>query len=302
MTANRKSTLLELTHVLNPVYACERDRFRFVQDVTFTTLSNAREAARGRATVRFLSVQYPEDREIVPDDFELAPDLDRSVIDCSPLKICRKLPLLADIMQRAKDASRTEYIVFSNVDIAVKEDFYLAVAEILSSGCDAMTVNRRTIGNQYDSVDEIPRMLKETGSPHRGWDCFIFRKELIPRFKLGKVCVGAPPVGLLLLANLMAFADGFREFRDEYLTFHLGNERKWSRWMDETARHNKREALKQLRLLESEHGAFSTATPPGRFLAWHRNRFRAALYTAMKQIHVPARITRRFRERMVQAR
>ncbi|MFQ5632930.1 MAG: hypothetical protein ACE5I1_29525, partial [bacterium] len=192
----------KIAHLVNPVLVRETSDLHLAQPVTIETMRVAREFARGKVEVELLTAQYPEDRPLVPEDFLATPDLDRSVLDVGTFKKARKLPLIADILDRLYEATDAEYLVYTNVDISLQPHFYMTVDSMIENGLDAIVINRRTIPGTYRRVAEIPLMYAEVGKKHEGHDCFIFRRDVYPRFQLGKVCIGAPMIGRVLLWNL----------------------------------------------------------------------------------------------------
>lgn len=259
--------MTRIAHIVNPVCVNDSSDLFTAQPITFETMRIAQRFARGLVDVSFFSTQFPEDDSVIPIDFVRTPDLERSVLDTGDFQRPRKLPLLKDILDRAYQASDAEYIIYTNVDISPLPHFYLAIDQFIESGIDAFVINRRTISSQFQEIKHIPLMYAQIGQPHRGWDCFIFRREVYPHFKLGSVCVGATRVGLALLSNLVAHAERFREFKDEHLTFHIGDERNWlNRAYADYDRHNTQQLLNILNALEDELGAFHRDSIPGSFL------------------------------------
>ena len=220
--------------------------------------------------------------------------MQRSVLDFGVFNQPRKLPLLGDILTTAAANSQAEYFIFTNVDIGVMPYFYKSVAAYISRGHDAFTINRRTISDDYQDLSEIPLMYAEIGQPHRGWDCFVFQRQAISNFNLGTVCVGAPLVGLALISNLIAFARNFRQFEQEHLTFHMGNDRSWNKSpYKEYADHNQQQVLQILRELDEQCGGFSRQSPPGRYLFFHRNPILARFYSSLMKFYIPVQFTRK---------
>jgi len=257
----------EIAHIVNPVFVNKSSDLFFAQPITFETMRIAREFAAGRVEVELFSAQYPEDHPVTPSDFRRTPDLEKSVLDYGTFRKQRKLPLLKDILDRLYQAADAEYLIYTNVDIGLLPHFYLAVNQFIDAGFDAFVINRRTISNQYRDVERLPLMYAQAGQPHRGWDCFVFRREAYPKYELGSVCIGASRVGLALLSNLMAYASNFYEFTDQHLTFHIGDERSWlNRAYADYDEHNTRQLLNILETLEYKAGAFGRDTIPGSFL------------------------------------
>jgi hypothetical protein len=233
----------DFAHVVNPVAVTPDSDLFVAQPVTFGSMRAAKEMAKGRCTVELVTAQFPEDRLLTPADFRVTPDLERSVLNVGRFSEPRKLPLLADILNRLYAVSDAEYFIYSNVDIALMPHFYVTLKHFVDSGIDACIINRRTIPAGYSRVDELPLMYAEIGNSHPGYDCFVFKRTALPSFDLGTVCIGAVRVGFVLAANLICFSERFREFPALHLTFHIGNERRWRNpQLQDYADHNTREA------------------------------------------------------------
>lgn len=259
--------MLKIAHIVNPVNVKQGSELSVAQPITFATMRQAQAAAAGQVVVSLFAVGYPEDDPAMPHGFTVLPYLTRSVLDVGRFTPSRKLPLLSDILDSLDAASDADYFVYTNVDIALQPRFYTAVSNHINSGLDAFVINRRTISKTHTTVAAIPQMQQEGGEAHRGWDCFIFSRAVYSQYVLGEICIGAPRMGLALLANLVAHAQQFREFKEEHLTFHLGDDQSWRSWQpSDYERHNTREAMQVLALLEAKNGRFPRHTPPGSFL------------------------------------
>jgi hypothetical protein len=247
----------QIAHIINP-FRVEKSSDLFVaHHITFETMKIAREFAREQVDVTLLSTQYPDDRSIVPEGFRLTPELDRSILDIGTFQKKLKLPLIKDILDRLYESTDADYLIYTNVDIALMPYFYSSVSKIIDDGYDAFVINRRTTSDKYKSIDEIPFMYAEIGESHKGYDCFVFERNAYPRYKFGSVCIGMAWVGRTLLANLLAYASQFKELKNEHLTFHIGNERSWksNEYADYTT-HNRNQYLKIIASLEAELGEF----------------------------------------------
>ncbi|MCP5108396.1 MAG: sulfotransferase, partial [bacterium] len=219
--------MIRIAHIINPVKVDPSSDLHTAQPVTFETMLVARQFAAGSVEVSLYSTQFAEDRDFVPRFFKKTKDLERSVLDLGNFNVKRKLPILKDILDRLHSASDAGYFIYTNSDIALMPNFYTSIAKIIKQGHDAFVINRRTIPGHYSKIEDIPLMYSETGEPHKGWDCFIFKRELYSRFELGNVCVGIGGVGRVLIWNLIAQAAKFKEFKNRHLTFHIGNDRIW---------------------------------------------------------------------------
>ncbi len=283
----------KIAHVVNPVLVDESSDLSLAQPITFETMQSARRFAEGQVEVELYTAQYSEDHPMVPAAFRRTPDLEGSVLDYGHFRKRRKLPILRDILDRLYQATEAEYLIYTNVDIGLQPHFYLALNRFIEAGYDAFVINRRTISDRFTTIEQIPLMYAQIGEPHRGWDCFVFKRDAYPRYKLGTICLGAPRVGLVLLANLIAQADCFKEFKNQHLTFHLGNDRGWrGRGYSDYATHNTQETLRILGELEKEWGPFERSSPPGSFLFKHR-KLGFAYEIWVRYVHVPVQVKRR---------
>ncbi|MBW2661425.1 MAG: hypothetical protein JRD93_05425 [Deltaproteobacteria bacterium] len=218
---------MRIAHIINPVIVGESSDLFVAQPITFETMRIAQEFARGHVDVALYSAQYPEDRSIVPEWFQITPDLDRSIFEIRSFYKKRKLPLIKDILDRLYDASDADYFIYTNVDIALMPHFYVAVNKIIETGYDAFVINRRTISQEYTNVDQLYLMFSQAGEKHPGYDCFVFKRDFYPGFNTGAACVGANWIGRVLITNLICHSTKFDVFEDLHLTFHIGDDRNW---------------------------------------------------------------------------
>lgn len=287
-------TPTSIAHIINPVPVTVSTPLYFAQQITIESMIAAKSVAIDQICIQQFYTKFAEDQLNMPESFIPTSDLGRSVLDISNFKLRRQLPLIKDILDRLYKATNAEYLIYSNVDISLMPHFYNTVYYLIELGYQAFTINRRTIPAKYHHIDELPLMYAELGEPHRGWDCFVYHRSLYPRFELGNVCVGAPLVGLVMISNLIAFADKFRQITDLHLTFHLGNERSWhSESKSEYELHNQLEVLKIIRTLDQTIGGFNPKTAPKRYLWFHQNRVISWLYdNILMRYYIPAKYTR----------
>jgi hypothetical protein len=256
-----------IAHIINPVLVDESSDLHVAQSVTFETMRAAREFAKDRVEVELFSAQYSEDRSFVPNGFQTTPDLERSILDFGTFEKERKLPLIKDILDRLYETTDAEYLIYTNVDIALVPNFYLAVDKFIEKGRDTFVINRRTIPAHYKDISEIPLMCSEAGEPHPGYDCFVFKRDAYPKYEIGNVCIGMHWVGRVLLANIFCHASNFEEFKDRHLTFHIGNDMAWkNEGYSDYEKFNTEEALKALKALEVKYGPFDRGRPPGSYI------------------------------------
>jgi hypothetical protein len=180
--------------------------------------------------VRLYAAHFAEDAASVPDQFHKTPVLARSTLDLAGSENGRKLPFIGDILRRLYAAAvDADYLVYTNVDIALLPNFYVTVNRLVDRGHDALTVNPRQISETLHALGDIPIMWAEGDEFRKGWDCFVFRRETFPQMDLGDVCIGALNIGRALLLNLILTARNFTEFTKLHLTFHIGNDSAWRR-------------------------------------------------------------------------
>jgi hypothetical protein len=257
-----------IAHIINLFTVKPTSDLFIAQPITLESMKVAQAFAHGQVEVTLFSAQYPEDRSIVPNGFQLTGDLDRSVLEVGTFRLKRKLPFLVDALDRLYEASGAEYFIYTNNDIALMPHFYVTVNQFIEEGYDAFVINRRTISAKYQSPAQLPLMYAEVGEPHEGHDCFVFRREVYPQYKLGAICIGATWIGRALLWNLICHAKNFKEFTEEHLTFHVGpgNDRMLGaeEYADYRA-HNKREAAKIMVELERQCGPFGKNGPFSRY-------------------------------------
>jgi len=223
---------ITIAHIINPYRARNGSDPLHAQAVTMATMKAAQAAASHEVEVGLFAAFFPEDEAEVPVGFGKARPLERSVLDMASITAGnpRKLPLLKDVLDRLHDVSSAGFLVYSNADIALMPGFYSRVKHIIEEGFTGFAINRRTIGDQFLGVQDIPRMIEaaeQGGEKHPGFDCFVFERQAYEKYDLGTSCIGGNWIGRVLLCNVMARAARFKIFEDERLTFHIGDDRPW---------------------------------------------------------------------------
>ncbi len=285
--------MLRIAHIINPVSAKPPSDLVVAQPITFESMRAARQFALQNEdiAVDLFAVGYAEDTAVAPADFIWLPPLERSVLDVADFQQARKLPLLSDILGRLYANSDADLFIYTNVDIGLQPHFYTAVAHLWRSGHEAFVINRRTIPADFTRPSQLPLMWAEIGKPHRGWDCFVFPRALLPNFELGSVCIGATRVGLALLSNLVAYGRAFKEVKDAHLTFHIGDERQWlNPAFVDYDKHNTQELLQILTTLEAQQGEFERESIPGSYL-WRTRTFGAFYDFWARHVYLPPRLS-----------
>lgn len=253
--------MLRLAHITHPGIVPETSDLKIAQPITFETMKTARDFAvrTPGMKIELYAVQFHDEERIpLPDCFTRTPDLTRTICDIKTFKKKRKLALVKDILDILyAQAPTADYLVYTNVDIALMPYFYTAQAHFIETGYPAYAINRRTIPGHYKTIPEIPLMYAEIGQPHKGYDCFVFKRESYPHFKLGNICIGAAWIGRAMIANMIAYAQKFNEFRNEHLTFHIGDAQDWrTPGYDDYTQHNRAEYMEIFAQLEKEKGPY----------------------------------------------
>ncbi|MGE0636225.1 MAG: hypothetical protein AB7G44_02360 [Bacteroidia bacterium] len=209
--------MISIAHIINPVKAKHGSELSIAQPIVFEAMRKAKAFATD-VDVKLFSAQYAEDAEIIPEYFQKTTNLENAVV----INGKKKLPLIKDILQRLFENSNSEYLIYTNTDIIVLPQFYETLARIIEQGYDAFIINRRRIPKVYNSVNDLPFIYSDIGKSHPGFDCFVFKRELFPKFILGEICVGIPFVEATLMHNLFAHAEKCKLFDGLHLTAHIG--------------------------------------------------------------------------------
>lgn len=216
---------LKFAHIVNPVCSPADSELGIAQPITFESIANARAFKKSAVQVEFYCIGYEEDRNVAPDFFERLPTLQRSVTDLQKFTTHKKYPIFKDVLSAAYEKTDADFLLYSNIDIALMPQFYNAVAQIIENEqCDALVVNRRGISKKYKHPNQLALMYSEYGMPHPGFDCFIFKRTLLPQLILDDICLGVSFSEVAMIHNLIAFAKKLVLEDKLHLTFHIGTE------------------------------------------------------------------------------
>lgn len=218
---------MRIAHVVNPVKVSEDRDLHFQQPITFETLRRARGFATRAVDIELIAVCYEEDKDFVPDWFDTIAILKQEIGDYGKFKIYRKLPLFKEMIDRVHEVSDAEYIIQTNADIGLMPHFYLLVKSIINDGLDSFCINKRIMPEALNTIKALPLIWSGLGEVHAGHDCFVFKREIYPKFDMGKICMGTPWSEAVLITNLVAYAKIFQVFKNAHATFHLGDRRVW---------------------------------------------------------------------------
>jgi len=227
-----------IVHVVNPFRSPGGDCDDRTQALTYETMRRARDFSRD-APVHLTAVVAEAEQDCVPESFELAGTLNRTIDQIAEFDHPRPLPLLFDILESGcgyatelagqhGDAPEHVLLVYSNADICLMPHFYDALAGLAAHGFDAMTINRRTIPEHVCELGSLAKMYGEFGRSHQGYDCFVFPLAQFDRYVRSNAFVGGDFVARSLLYNMVANSTQMVMLRKAHMTFHVGDEREWS--------------------------------------------------------------------------
>jgi hypothetical protein len=225
---------IKIGHVINP-FNCKENNPSYLyhaQPITFESMKRSRnKALENEINVELFSVNYPEDDEIVPDYFTKLPYLKKSTKSEFNNLGNKKLPIIQEIFDSILKNSDCDYIIFTNSDIGIQENFYLKVVDIiLKYKIDCFTITRRDIPKVLNkkvlSINDLNLIYNIKGVNHPGSDCFIIKKDILKKLNLGKMFLAYAGWGIALTFLLNKITN-FKKFNDLFLTFHLGKDRPW---------------------------------------------------------------------------
>ena len=236
---------IKISHIINPFFAKKGNRsyLDVAQPITFKTMLRAKQVAeRSNINVKLMTCQFSnKDLEGVPKAFITTPHLEKSILDYKDFGSLKlKLPRICDILQKAYDHSDDDYVVYTNVDIAVMPTFYKNIYDLITKdGFESMVINRVDISKfarrdepfGLRNIDAAYRRSNVAGEWHSGKDCFVFKRDMIPKYNLKNIIVGIDKIGICLMSEIYKYtpekkflwiADGTRP--ENRFTFHLGND------------------------------------------------------------------------------
>lgn len=268
--------MITVAHLVNPVKVTEKSDLYTAQPITFASLLRAKSICQSGEKIGLFTTQFPEDHEIIPVSFQKLSDLSQSVLDVNETLSGKKLPLIRDILAKTKEIESAEYILFTNMDIAVMPTFYDSILNYIAQGHDAVIINRRRLTHQYQSVSELTEMYADLGKSHPGFDCFLFRRELVDQFILSDICVGISFLETALVHNIFSFAKNPLFVPDAHLTFHIGMDVLVPRKNNPFYWHNRKEFFNQIQPKLKPHFElrkfpYAALPLPKRMLKWVLN-------------------------------
>jgi len=240
-----QGTPCQFVHLLN-VYA--KDGRNALDQEQVHVLDSLREAAQNYAKhggkVSFLAACEESDQILAPSDFAVRSCLKRRANALPEFRSLPPLPFLFDVLGAASAGSSesSEFVVYTNFDIAVQPFFFQFLDYFIRGGFDAVIVNRRTV---CPISLRAPLFVGQSdiGQPHPGMDCFVFPRSWLGCFTPTAAITGVGQVMRSLLYNLVAKAQRLLFLSRTHVTLHYGDDRRWRAPEFELAEaHNAREA------------------------------------------------------------
>ncbi len=227
-----------IVHFVNPFRSPGGDCDDRTQALTYETMRRAKDFSLD-VPVHLAAVVAEAAQDCVPEAFDLAGTLNRTVDQIAQFDHPRPLPLLFDILGlgcryaanlagQHGDAPEDVFLVYTNADICLLPHFYSSVVGLIAHGFEAMTINRRTIPPHARELSNLDKMYAEFGRSHPGYDCFVFPLAHLDRYVSSNACIGGDFVARSLLYNMIANSTNMLMLKQAHLTFHIGNEREWS--------------------------------------------------------------------------
>ena len=274
---------LRLAHIVSPVDRPTSEELGFAQSISFEAQQEALKLAPSHIELTYIALHYRREAIELPSFYHHRFFLSRSINDICPSSRPKYLPLIAEIMALAAQVD-ADYYIYSNIDIILQPYFYAFLSNYLSlkqtyDGSDnkyeALIVNRRRIPYLRMSYRKLSAYSTRWGATHPGFDCFLLSKRLLHRLFLGSICVGVPFIGVAMAYNVFAYAQRWKLFEYENLSFHLGME-VYKPQMTSYYWHNRRQffgsVLPKLRpALKAEQLPYANDAPGLRYLKWALN-------------------------------
>ena len=120
---------MRFAHVINPVSVDKNNSsyLYYTQPITFESMYQSKmliENKNKNVYVDLYTINYEEDDEIIPDYFIKLPYLNKSTKTEYPKFSKKKLPFIQDIFDSINKYVNADYIIFTNSDIIVHNNFY----------------------------------------------------------------------------------------------------------------------------------------------------------------------------------
>ena len=213
--------MYKITHIINTIHPEENAELYKRQSLTIESMQLAKKFCE--QNISLTAVQYSKIDDGLPQEFELLPPLERSVKNFVP-DTHRNLPLIQDVLSCAQENVQCDFLVYTNLDIILTPHFYSSVVYYLNQGHDALVINRQRVSQSLENIEDLPAIFAEKGMIHPGFDCFVFKRELLEKIYMGSICLGIPFIGVGLAHWVFSLSKNPLFLPNASLTRHIGLE------------------------------------------------------------------------------
>lgn len=228
---------MKIAHIINPFTITEKHipcYLHVAQPTTIQSMINAKNNTLHN--IELIQCVHKQDKINIAN-FDTKCEISRFSRDViENFNTNNLFPLVRDIFTSAISSSDADFFIFTNTDIGLYPNFYDFVFSKIESGLDSFFIDRRTMPKAIDGITinetNFDKVFKLKGKKHPGVDCFIFKRPSLDQIQeLGNVFLGATPVGTCIQYFCRKFFQKHEWFREEHLTFHLGDDR-WNKFSD----------------------------------------------------------------------
>lgn len=137
------------------------------------------------------------------------------------------MPPLSEILgcigKTTLPSDMNSYVCYTNADINIPFWFF----DFLNLNLNGMGENSGLVINRKDILDgddDISDGVKNVRcKDHLGFDCMVFPAKMSLDFSLGDCTIGYPPIGALLVTNMLHILPSVRLINDCLITWHEGD-------------------------------------------------------------------------------
>lgn len=226
---------MNIAHVIN-IFKCDpnhKSYLYYALPITVTSMEvSKKHSLKKGIKVDLYAAIFKEDEKYVPKSFTKLKFLQKSTDKYLNTK--KKLPYIKEIITKLYFESKADYLIYTNADIGLSKNFYEEVYKLIKKNkLESLIINRRdNIPKFYKgkrlTYNNLELIYNLKGDIHYGWDCFIFHRKLVNKFYLDKLFIGFPPWGFILKLQLELLSTNFYEFKNLFLTFHIGKDESWN--------------------------------------------------------------------------
>ena len=241
---NFKYFRINIAHIINP-FKCKNNEsyLYYAQPITFKSIYEAKK--KTNIDVDIYATNFINDDDIIPEYFINLPNLTRSTLTEYPnIQNNKQLPFIQDIFDNLLNHSDADFLIYTNVDIIIHENFYTKINEILiRNNLDCLIINCKDVSKLNDdgeilNENDLQYIYNCKGEEHSGVNCFIIERSLLKKINMKNMFIGFPHWGFVLYELLKIHTKKILWLKDEFLTFHIGKDKPWDNKDDELYKQN----------------------------------------------------------------